>query len=332
MLPVCRPVDTSENTKVFALPSVVGLTEWVDYIPVQPVSLSNENAFRTHVDGYERVNSLTSDSGLTPFVDYIPVFLVTGRTAAWEASANGYIPVYAAVGSIDAIAQPSSFSNVKLLLLFDGTDGQTTFDDLSDSNHTVLGVNAVAQDTAQFKFGSSSLECPGTTNKYIDMGSNFDDDMVDGTDAALVWEAFVRPTVNAGIETIFGCRGNQGGYNLYIENGVMRIQAYNAGTLVAYAVGSTALVTAEWYHVCMWREPGGIWRLFIDGVHEVSDTESAQYSITIPVSSNTVGFDPASPAREFTGWIDQVRCVRGDLFYGTGTTGFEVPTAAHPTS
>ncbi len=126
MLPVCSPSDANGDSIVFSLASVDGLTEWVDYIPVQIVALDATLINKTDPGGFRQVNALASDSGLLSFKDFIPVFVVTGRSTPWNTGADGYIPMYAATGDLGGAgaAPDPTFSNVVMLAEnFDGVNG-----------------------------------------------------------------------------------------------------------------------------------------------------------------------------------------------------------------
>ena len=76
---------------VFALSSVSGLTQWIDYIPVKEVSSPTTlNAYDN--DDAILVSPLASTTGKLAWKDYIPVYLVT-TGVAWSSDNNGYIPV-----------------------------------------------------------------------------------------------------------------------------------------------------------------------------------------------------------------------------------------------
>lgn len=71
-----------------------GLTEWVDYLPVQAVVEVGEKAYLYENDGHIPVDTLASTAGMTEWVDYIPVVTVEGRTERWSSTAGeGFIPV-----------------------------------------------------------------------------------------------------------------------------------------------------------------------------------------------------------------------------------------------
>jgi hypothetical protein len=81
---------------VYFLPSVSGLTRWVDYIPVKFTTVATAATENTYnQNGYIPVVSLSSIAGATPFKEYVPVFLDSSAADAdvWDVTITGFIPV-----------------------------------------------------------------------------------------------------------------------------------------------------------------------------------------------------------------------------------------------
>lgn len=76
---------------IYVLPSIEGLTRWVDYIPVSVV-LGCE-AGRYDNDGCWSVEVISSTAGLTAWSDYTPVFEVIQTDNVWRYENDGWIPV-----------------------------------------------------------------------------------------------------------------------------------------------------------------------------------------------------------------------------------------------
>ena len=146
--------DSSGYKKVAALSDVSGLTEWVDYLPIQTVAQDAGQENRTSATGYIETNALSDTTGLQAWVDYTPVYIVTGRTVPWECSANGYIPVYAAAGSLGGASFPAASGwnygtdgDGATYVLTDGTGGAGTtglepvLDVISNTNRRLTGAD-----------------------------------------------------------------------------------------------------------------------------------------------------------------------------------------------
>ena len=99
MIPATYPsiLDSSNRTKmlVYQVPSIVGLTRWVDYIPVKsPASESDLTLANTFAnEGFILTSKVNDITGLVPFKDYIPIYLDSTATKAWSADNDGYIPM-----------------------------------------------------------------------------------------------------------------------------------------------------------------------------------------------------------------------------------------------
>ncbi len=329
MLPVCSPSDANGDTKIFALASVTGLTEWVDYIPVQTASLVASEINRTSPTGFRQVNSLASDSGLAAWKDYVPVFVTTGRTTPWNTGPDGYIPMYAATGSLAAVNQPT-FSNVLLLLAFDGDDQSTTVTDLSEDARVITVAGNAQHDTAQFKYGSSSLLLDDSGD-WITIPQALQADLGYAVaDNQMTLECFFRPDAGAPDATnvIFGGRGTTDGFSLYhLSTGVIHVSAYDGSTSLLQQASTGTLTAETWYHICL-EQNGTSWKLYIDGTLDGDGTATGTPTVNAS-DAFSIGAGSEAAGRELGGHIDQVRFVQGENVYGGN---FTPPTQAHPTS
>ena len=99
MIPATYPsiLDSSNRTKmlVYQVPSIVGLTRWIDYIPVKsPASESDLTLANTFAnEGFILTSKVNDITGLVPFKDYVPIYLDSTATKAWSADNDGYIPM-----------------------------------------------------------------------------------------------------------------------------------------------------------------------------------------------------------------------------------------------
>lgn len=80
-----------DNRDIYPLPSVTGLTEWVDYIPVKANGSPNRLHSTDNAGALHATTVLGSITGKVKWVDYIPVFVVV-RTNPWIVDTTGYIP------------------------------------------------------------------------------------------------------------------------------------------------------------------------------------------------------------------------------------------------
>lgn len=228
-----------------------------------------------------------------------------------------------------------SFSSVKLLLGFNGTDGATTSSDESPAARGAATFLADAQlDTAQKKFGASSLLLDGTADHvtYADHA-----DWTIGTNTSWTWELWIRFNSVAASQCILSqweTVGSQRGFAMQWlsgSGGLLQFAISNSGASanmdkqVAWAPS-----TGTWYHVAACRS-GNNFRLFVDGV-QLGTTEGvgsiAGFNSNQPLRLGGIG-DVGIIVNLFNGWMDEVRYTPGVARY---TANFTPPTAAFPRS
>jgi len=100
MIPRTFPSTFAANGQqqmvVYSLPSITGLTAWIDYIPVKGVTTESATLENTYANGgYQVVDSLASLTGKQAWLDYIPVYEDASYTKPWSTDAGGYIPTSA---------------------------------------------------------------------------------------------------------------------------------------------------------------------------------------------------------------------------------------------
>ena len=109
---------------VYVLPSITGLTAWIDYIPVKGVVTESATLANTYANGgYQVVKSLDSLTGLQAWIGYIPVYEDASYNKPWSTDAGGYVPV----GGLFSI--PSLFASGAPGVWYDPSDYTTLFQD-----------------------------------------------------------------------------------------------------------------------------------------------------------------------------------------------------------
>lgn len=109
---------------VYALPSVTGLTAWIDYIPVKGVTTESSVLANTYANGgYQVVKTLNATTGLQAWKDYIPVYESASYNKPWSTDIGGYIPA----GGLFSIA--SLFAANEPGVWYDPSDLTTMFQD-----------------------------------------------------------------------------------------------------------------------------------------------------------------------------------------------------------
>lgn len=222
--------------------------------------------------------------------------------------------------------QNPAFSNVKLLLNFNGPDESTTFTDLSNDAVTVTPTGGAKNDTAQFKFGTSSLN-QNANGDSLTLPQSLQDTMAYATvDNLMTLEMFIRFSSLGSADTPFSFRGTLGGLGWVVVNGVSQLQVFNSSTLILQALGSFTALTDVWYHFCI-EQDGRDWTIYIDGAVDASGTASNEATLGNQVPR--IGQDRAVTTRSVRGWMDAVRYTQGELVYGGP---FTPPTSAPPES
>ena len=216
------------------------------------------------------------------------------------------------------------FASVASLLHFDGSDGSTTFTDVTGKTWAATGNAKI--DTAQSKFGGSSVEFDGTgdyilaTDSGLDLGSgNF------------TIELWFRTTSLAAINGVF-LNGTIGSNNRRIQcdiktTGEVTFFAANATPTTAWNISTPAstIKINTWYHLAFVRSGSNIY-VFVDGVLLASAASVA----VEPAAGNKVYIGTARNGgvdRYTTGHIEDFRITKSLARY---TSGFTPPAAPYP--
>lgn len=194
-------------------------------------------------------------------------------------------------------------ANTLLLIHADGTDGSTYFED--DTGVSTPGrqqkhvsyINNAQLDTAQSKFGGSSLLLDGV-NDYLLISSGSEFGFGTGDFTA---EAWIYPTSVSGDRAIFEFRntGTTTNFVLFVSGGNFGMFAGGATRIIT----TGAPVTANtWHHVAISRSSGST-KLFLNGSQAGSTySDSTNY----PNENLIIGVDYTTAA-DFIGNIDEVR-------------------------
>lgn len=228
-----------------------------------------------------------------------------------------------------------SFANVVLLVGFNGADAATTTTDESPSAHT-LTFNGNAQlDTAQFKFGASSLLCDGTTD-YVSAADHANWDLSDANSDQFTIECWVRRNGTVINKTIISqTAASQGAFSLRFPNTggttELTFNLSNSGTAndVSITTSGASVTAGAWHHVAVDKDSAGKIRVYANGVMYGSSTpaNSAMFNSSAVLA---IGAD-SDAGRSFDGWIDEVRITKGVARYASDS-GYSVPSAAFPRS
>lgn len=218
------------------------------------------------------------------------------------------------------------FSDVGLLMSFDGADGSTTFTDDSSNSHAITVSGNAQIDTAQSKFGGSS--------GYFDGSGDF---AVTPSDASLGFgdgdftlEFFVRFS-SVSSTRYFMCSDAISPF-FWINTNSSKLQVYYDGINLlgiggTSSLGPTTLVNGQWYHIALVRSSSDV-RLYLDGVAELQRTRPGNFGASRAIQIGG-GSGIAAPSSFHLGWIDELRYTKGIARY---TTAFTPPSEPFPKS
>ena len=220
--------------------------------------------------------------------------------------------------------EPDHFECRQLILPFDGDDADTFTTDYSKLANVMTFVGNAQIDTAQSKFGGSSLLLDGTGDEVTTPDKFVFDPQANEPFTIHGW---IRPTAIGAIQTMiahFEESGNQRSWSFRLEADGTIILYYSTDGTALSSVKSVGTVSAVVFtHVAVTRDAAGTIRLFINGVLDANTgTETgAFFNSTAPLR---IGRQSTTFSGYFAGHIDELEYVRGEALW---TTTFTPPTS-----
>jgi hypothetical protein len=206
------------------------------------------------------------------------------------------------------------WSNVSLLLRCDGTNGSTTFTDMSVNAHAITATGTAQVATAEKQFGTGSLSVGFSGTGYIDTPANSTFSFP-GDFTIECWVKF-DATQPGGTSALFELNDYQNGILVRSDN-----TYFNSA-----AVSWTGLINTSWRHLAMTRS-GSTIRWFRDGV---VDATTYTTSATLNSVNGKLRFGAnihTSGGTPMRGYIDEIRVTKGVARY---TASFTPPAAPFP--
>lgn len=221
-------------------------------------------------------------------------------------------------GSLDPL-----WNDVVIMLGFEHRDGSARITNEADTCKVVTASANAQTDTAQAKFGTSSLLLDAVGDHLIVTH----DALLSASNGDFTVECWVRRT-SSKLQCICGKRPSAAAaeYAFYIDaTHHLVLQAFSTSVAVVNITGTGTLSsTSTWYHCAATRQ-GNTWRCFLDGVLQGTATESG--TVASNALSLLIGRDNSNTARDLGGWIDEFRFTAGTARY---TATFTPPSAAFP--
>jgi len=221
------------------------------------------------------------------------------------------------------VVTPSYYEKVELLLKGEGSDASTTFIDDSIRNRSVDSlVGAVQIDTAQFKFGSSSILFDGTDD-FIRYGGSTGFEFT----GVFTIDTWFRTGTSGTNLSIIGTSNESAwtsdGYYVFVNNDTFSL--YRNGSLNDTFVAGATIADSTWHHWHMTRHANNAVEMGLDGTSlgfsttaETGNFGNASFRLAIGSAEPTGTTQP-----EWNGHMDHFRITKGTtLFNGTYT----VPT------
>ena len=219
----------------------------------------------------------------------------------------------------------NDFGKVALLMGFEGADGSTSFDDESLNDWVISTSGTPTIETDEFEIGTSSLYLDGSS--YLTVPHDTSLSVANSDDITM--ECYIWPIDFATTRTILNKRDGGSAeeftFNLESGTGILKITTFVSGSAGSSVSSLAALSANTWTHVAAVRK-SGTWELFVDGVSQGTDAETATPSSN--GSALKIGHSGFNSSRKFYGYIDELR-IRNDAVY---TSNFTPPSSAFPRS
>lgn len=172
--------------------------------------------------------------------------------------------------------------NRGLLLHFDGTDGDTFTVDSSTLKHLFAFHKNAQIDTAQKKFGASSLLCDSGSYIYAPNSTSWQ--LTQDKNADFTVDCQVRLTEHAGTGFVI-CRlgsSTTNQWGIYHTDGSGLTFSFRIGG-VSQTTGTTTssgeITDTNWHHICLVKKGGGtpIYAIYLDGVQVFYTTSEVEH-------------------------------------------------------
>jgi hypothetical protein len=191
----------------------------------------------------------------------------------------------------------SNFTEVSLLLHCNSAVNTVTFKDHSSKPKVITTVGNTYTSATQSKFGETSAYFDGAGD-YLTVPTG----LILGTNN-FTFEGWIRiasnPTIN--VYNIATYSASTTGFNLEIDlNGKLGFYTYAATT--TYNTSSASVTLNAWNHFAIVRKDN-IFYGFLNGILEFTVTKTESYATSVL----TIGRCPAVIARDFLGYMDEIR-------------------------
>ena len=302
------PISSNTWTHIAVVRSGATVTIYKDGVNATSVTLPANYSITTdgtNVIGRHDVRTTFNYTG------YLDDFRITKGVARYTAT---FTPPTAAL-PIPAPTDPS-WSNVSLLLNGDGSNGSTSFTDLSSAPKAITNNSSVTVNTSIKKYGTGSMYF--ASGNYLSVASN--PSFAFGTGDYTI-ECWIYPTSIRNGENLVYVTDATGGPGF----GYNTTQLYIGARGITYDLTVPyTLSTNTWTHIAACRQSGTV-RIFANGTLVGSGSVTRNH----PQGDAGIGDYPTATGNYMTGYIDDLRVTKGVARY---TANFTPTTSALPTS
>jgi hypothetical protein len=215
---------------------------------------------------------------------------------------------------------------VILLCHCDGTNGSTTFTDVSPSAHT-LGAVSTTVNTTSPKFGTGAADFTSTSAALINTGNASHFNLGAAPFTLEAWAYFT--SAPSGVQAVlaqFGASSDLGWF-FGMVSGQLAFYYSTVGTDNPNVGAAYTPTLNTWIHLAVDRDASNVVRVYANGVVVASATVPAIYAST---RQCLIGNDQ-NQNRAFPGRLDEVRVVTGTAMYGGAFTPPTGPFALNTT-
>lgn len=214
--------------------------------------------------------------------------------------------------------------NTTLLVHLDGADAANSY--TAETGQTAIFGGNAQLDTAQSKFGSSSLLCDGNGD-YIGFDSSKNWNFGVGAFTVDFWFMLTDTSQSSILYSHGGSNTPQGLGGCFNVNGTTKkFDYYASGNRIQ---GSTVLSLNTWHHMAVVGNGGANGsrniKVYVDGTQEGSTYTYDYNFMECPI---WFGANQLAASEGHTGWIDEIRVSKGILRW---TENFTPPTAPYHT-
>lgn len=209
------------------------------------------------------------------------------------------------------------FSDVELLLHFDGANNSTTFTDSSSNAFTITPSGDAVISNAQSRFGGTSGYFDGTEDSCLSSPSS----SAFAFDGAFTVEAWLYAISWPSYCWLCDFRNDSGAYTFGFGSG--QFYPYLGGN--DWQSAGSVLPTGEWVHVAFVYDGTDI-RMYANGSLYRTETESGMTQGNCPIA---IASRFTQDQEFFNGYIDELRITKAARYTGSS---FTPPAAAFPDS